>query len=284
MTSVGALVRYFSLTFAVTWGFWFIAREFAFGAGTTAGARYPVWSTVFLYLGIFSPAFVAVAMTAYSGGRTAVRTLVARLFKADVAARWFFFAIGFIAAIKLTAALVHRATTGAWPVFGQTSVALLFAATVFSVVTGGQVGEELGWRGFALPRLAERLGLGGASITLGVVWALWHLPLFYFPGSHLVGQSLVFYTAQVTALSVAFTWLWWRAGGSLLLTMLLHAAVNNTKDIVPSAIIDPADAFALGGPRIAWITVVLLWVCAAYFLVQMRGRRVGEPAPAVPAS
>jgi membrane protease YdiL (CAAX protease family) len=72
---------------------------------------------------------------------------------------------------------------------------------------GGQVGEELGWRGYALPRLARRFGLGGASLVLGVLWAGWHLPLFYMLGGDTVGQSFPLFVCQVTALSVAIAWL-----------------------------------------------------------------------------
>jgi len=93
-----------------------------------------------------------------------------------------------------------------------------------------QAGEEVGWRGYALPRLAERLGLPWASVALGVIWACWHLRLFFlFDGADTFGQSFPVYLLSVTALSVAMAWLYWRTGASLLATMLLHAAVNNTK-------------------------------------------------------
>ena len=65
-------------------------------------------------------------------------------------------------------------------------------------------------------------------------------------------------------------WLYWRTGGSLLLVMLLHAAVNNTKDIVPSAVPGATNPFALSTSLVAWLTVALLWICAAYFLIRMR--------------
>ena len=75
---------------------------------------------------------------------------------------------------------------------------------------------------------------------------------------------------QVTGLSVAIGWLYWRTQGSLLLAMLMHAAVNNTKDIVPSAVPGATNPFALNNSLVAWLTVTLLWTCAAYFLVSMR--------------
>jgi hypothetical protein len=65
-------------------------------------------------------------------------------------------------------------------------------------------------------------------------------------------------------------WLYWRTNCSLLLVMLLHAAVNNTKDIVPSASPGATNVFALSASRIGWLTVLLLWIGAAYFLFAMR--------------
>src|SRR5262252_6435855 len=121
--------------------------------------------------------------------------------------------------------------------------------------------------------MGARWGLGRASLVLGVIWATWHLPLFWLSGTDKQGQSFPLYLLQVTAMSVTIAWLWWRTGGSLTLTMLLHAAVNNTKDIVPSAMAGATHIFGLGASRIGWITVVLLWLCAVGFLVDMRGAR-----------
>src|SRR5260370_37922863 len=103
---------------------------------------------------------------------------------------------------------------GPWPRFGDAPRYLMIAATVFSTVWGGQAGEEIGWRGYALPRLAARFGLGGASILLGVLWAAWHLPFFFMPEADLYGQSIPLYVLQVTALSVAMAWLYANTRGS----------------------------------------------------------------------
>lgn len=170
-------------------------------------------------------------------------------------------------AIKLLVAMVHRVATGEWPRFSQEPVYLMLAAMMIS--TWVQAGEEVGWRGYALPRLSERFGLAPASIILGIVWATWHLPLFFFPDSTTLGQSFPLYLLQVTAVSVTMAWLYWRTGGSLLLVMLMHAAVNNLKDIVPSAVSGATNTFSLHASLVGWLTVVFLWIGAGYFLIQM---------------
>ena len=134
----------------------------------------------------------------------------------------------------------------------------MLAAALGSTLVGGQSGEELGWRGYALPRLAARFGFGGGSVLLGVLWAVWHLPLFFVPEVDKSGQSFPLYLLQVTALSVAMAWLYANTRGSLLPVMLMHAAVNNTKDIVPSAEPNATNPWALSHSLVAWMTVAVL--------------------------
>lgn len=255
-----SLLKFFSLTYALAWISWAASRGISYG------------SALVLLLGVFAPGIVALVLTERAEGRAATRALIARVFKWDVGARWYVFAIAFIPAIKLLVALVHRIVTGVWPRFGEEPLYLMAASLLVS--TWAQAGEEIGWRGYALPRLSQRFGLAQASVILGVIWATWHLPLFFFFGSDILGQSFPLYLMQVTAVSVAMSWLYWRTGGSLLLVMLLHAAVNNLKDIVPSATPGATNPFVLNASLVGWLTVVFLWIAAAYFLFQMR--RIAE--------
>ena len=263
------MIPYLLVTFVVSWSLWL-----ASGLTSAAGPRGPLF-----LIGVFTPGIVALAFTARARGRSAVTSLLQRLVDWRVPARWYLFAIGYMIAIKLTVALIHRAAFGRWPQFGAEPWYLMLAATVGSTLLLGQAGEEIGWRGYALPRLAERFGLGRASILLGLVWALWHLPLFFVPAADTYHQSFPLYTLQVTALSVALAWLYSHTRGSLLPVMLLHAAVNNTKDIVPSFDPEATDTWALSHSPVAWLTLGLLWICAGYFLVRMRaGAPVEETA------
>jgi membrane protease YdiL (CAAX protease family) len=249
-------LAFFLITYAVTWSAWFGWLHLTTG---------PRW--FLFYLGVFAPGLVALGLTWKEKGQPAVRSLLARIFRWQVAARWYLFAIGYIATIKLLAAVAQRAFTGTWPSFGQEPWLLMVAAIVFS--TWVQAGEELGWRGYALPRLSVCFGLAGASVIVGVLWAAWHLPLFFVPAGDLHGQSFPLYLLQVTALSVAMGWLYWHTDGSLLLVMLFHAAANNTKDIVPSAVVGATNSLTLNASLVGWLTVALLWICAAYFLIRM---------------
>ena len=255
------LPLYFALTYLVAWVLWFAATAIV---GSAEGA------SQFFYLpGTFAPGLVAIALTAWNEGAKGVHALLAPLLKWEVAGKWYLFALTYMAGIKLSVALLHRATLGEWPAFGETNVVLLLAATLASTLTFAQAGEEVGWRGYALPRMMPRFGLGLSSVLLGVIWAAWHLPLFFIPGTSTTGQSFPLYLGQVTALSVAFAWVWWRTGRSLFVLMFFHAAVNNLKDIVPSAVAGVSNPWALSSSVVGWLMVGLLWICAAYFLVRM---------------
>ena len=247
------------LTYAVMWACFF----------TVVATKIPAYAplgVVLLLLGTFAPSLVALWLTAVEGD-DGVRALMGGVLKWQVAGRWYLFALAYIPAIKLTAALIHRVATGAWPRFGDEPWYYILGA--IAVSTPFQAGEEIGWRGYALPRLAARFGLARASILLGVIWACWHLPQFFIPEVDTYGQSFFVFVSQVTALSVAMAWLYARTNGSLLLVMLLHSAVNNAKDIVPSALPGASNPFALSASVVAWITVTLLWICAAYLLTRM---------------
>ena len=253
------VIIFFVAAYTLSWGAWIAAN----------GITTDLPRTALILLGTFAPGIVALGLTARALGRRGVIALLRRLLIWQVPLRWYLFAAGYFVVIKLTVAVALRAATGAWPTFGSEPWILMLAATLASTLLGGQAGEEIGWRGYALPRLTVRFGLGAASVILGLLWACWHLPLFYILGGDTVGQYFPLYLLQVTALSVAISWLYVRTGGSLLLVMLMHAAVNNTKDIVPSAEAHATDPWALSHSLVAWLTALLLWLCAIYFLRRM---------------
>lgn len=260
------IVAFVLLTFVASWLLWIAAAavmhwDFSFQSGLVA-----IGGPLYL-LGVFAPAIVAVALTARSEGRGAVKALLERTIQWSVGARWYLFAIAYFAAIKLGVALLHRGAMGEYPAFSPEPWFVMLAAIPIS--TPVQAGEEIGWRGFLLPRLSARVGRPTAGIIVGVIWATWHLPFFLIAGADKSGQSFPAYLLAVTALSVAMAWLYWRTGGSLLLTMLMHAAVNNT-NFVSTPPPAEANAFAVKSSLVAWSTVALLWVCAVAFLVDMR--------------
>jgi uncharacterized protein len=112
-------------------------------------------------------------------------------------------------------------------------IVLLLNVFVATALYGGPLGEEAGWRGFALPRLQARYSPLVASVILGLLWGLWHFPLHFrgmYDESFGVGVAagLLLRVANNVLLAIVFTWLYNRSRGNLLIMVLLHTAINNT--------------------------------------------------------
>jgi len=96
---------------------------------------------------------------------------------------------------------------------------------VVLIMTDG-LGEELAWRGFALPRLLQRWPEVTASLILGLVWGAWHLPLLWTEGAPLYGYPVWLLALDICAKSILFTWVFVRTRESVLIAILLHASTN----------------------------------------------------------
>jgi uncharacterized protein len=166
---------------------------------------------------------------------------------------------------SLATAGVFVVLGGSWseaaPGFLAGNLAWLPVLILVSALTDG-LGEELGWRGFALPRLLSRWPPLTASLLLGLVWATWHLPLLWTEGRTLDGHPAWLLFLDLGAKSIIFTWVFLRTRGSVLIAVLLHAA-NNVFVVSPTA--SPTGSLALP------VTAVgLEWVLAALLLIAAR--------------
>jgi membrane protease YdiL (CAAX protease family) len=254
------------LTFAATWSWWL-----------AVSALLPAAVELAFLPGTLMPAMVALLLARRESSRS-VRDLAGRVLQWRAAAPYYLFALTFLLMVKLGAAALFRVHYGAWPEFGTTPLIVLFVGVLIS--TPVQAGEEIGWRGFMLQRLARRMGFAWASLVVGLVWAAWHLPMFFMRGGNMVGQSFPLFALIVTALSVALAWLYARTDGSLLLPMILHAAANNTSGIVPYRNpVDPDRVFAFSASPVAWLTAALLWLVAALLLFRLRTAPGGNARP-----
>jgi membrane protease YdiL (CAAX protease family) len=104
------------------------------------------------------------------------------------------------------------------PVFG-------IGFLIFFLIHNG-IGEEIGWRGFAMDVLQQRLGSLGGNVCLGVLWAMWHLPLFFIKGSFQYGNSIIIYIYLLTCWSIIIGMLVNKSRGSILTAILFHEAAN----------------------------------------------------------
>jgi uncharacterized protein len=170
------LVLYFVLAFAITWGLDLPALLASWGVLEGPVDRY----MNLVGLGAFGPMLAAMIVARVSG--SGVGSLLAPLLAFRVGVKWYLVALFVPGGIFVVLALLYNAMGHAEPLlYPPDNPAFVAAAIVFPV------GEEVGWRGFALPRLWDRVGPLRASVTLGVLWTLWHIPMLTLQGA---GPSL----------------------------------------------------------------------------------------------
>jgi membrane protease YdiL (CAAX protease family) len=218
-----SLVTYFILAYALTWVL----------------APLLTISLLLGVVGLLMPAVAAIVVTALTEGKPGVTTLLQRLKLWRVGLRWYVVALGL--PVLLSAAVVALSILLGAPAQVEFSPVSLLTMIVFVLV----VGEEIGWRGYALPKLLQNHSAVTASLILGVLWGGWHLPTFFIAGSPQASIPFVAFLLFTTGASVLFTWLHLHTGGSLLIATLFHGAINSF-GFVNNAL-DPASRWWLTG-------------------------------------
>ena len=263
---VKALVVFFALAYALSWC-WVIplaVSHLVVRRGEGWPTHYPM---------VLAPAIAAVVVTAWTMGRPGVRDLLARMARWRVPLRWWLAALSPAAFLGL--ALVAMAAGGkALPsaaAFGQFSgtPAIGLVGVLLLITFVGALGEETGWRGYALPQLQRQFSPLNSSLILAVLWFGWHLPQFLiiaayqdFSPIQYVGMFL-----GLTCGSVILTWLYNRSGHSILLVVVWHGLYNFV-----------SGTQAATGMIAAVVSTLVMIQGVALIVAELRARRHGRPS------
>jgi len=216
------VIAFFSLAYGVSW---------IFGA---PAAVFPDWPGVLTLLTDLGPAVAAIIVVGLVEGENGIRRLLSPLKKWRVGIQWYLFVLLGPALMMVSAIYLYQvlgegsdvsdsgrllSMTGRY--FGALLMIFIFQ---FVIIWG----EEIGWRGYALPRLQTNYHPILASVILGILWGFWHLPSFWIEGSVHQKMSVTFFVLASVGYSVLYTWIYNGTGGSLLLIGMLHAANNTT--------------------------------------------------------
>ncbi|HWM02356.1 MAG TPA: type II CAAX endopeptidase family protein [Actinophytocola sp.] len=178
------------------------------------------------------PTLAAIIVAALAGGRRELLALLHQLVRWRVHIRWYAVAlVGPVVLIGLTVLATVALGATADTTAGLPGWTALITAFVVRTLVGGALGEELGWRGFLLPRLRRRHGALVASLLVGVVWSVWHLPLF-LAGPATAQRPVLQFLLWMLALSVLHTWLYERTGSSVLITTIFHGGINAASSLL----------------------------------------------------
>ena len=270
------LYSYLIATLAWSWA-WFIPTTRYLAAHGLAGAPWYIY--LGLLLGGWGPSLMGLWFTWRAEGPAGPRRLLRSLVAWRLAPAWYLAALGLPTLITLAGVLLHLARGGDLGAFTPGRLALAPVAFLFALPIG-PLGEELGWRGYALPRLLERFHPVTASVGLGLVWTLWHVPLFWAPaGTSISGHpvtmsAVVAYAGVLIANSLLYTWVWVRVGGSVLLAVLLHAAFNADLPLLPFPDRSPEASLA-----VFYATLFPSAALAAWLVTRLRQASTGRPGP-----
>jgi hypothetical protein len=203
------LIAFFVLAYLLTWWIYPLLR----------------FSPLLGIFGLFGPALAAIIMAAVTGGKPGVKALLSRVVRWRVGLPWYLIALGLPTVLSI-------ATAGLGYLLGASESIQVGALTVLELVLFVLVvGEELGWRGYALPLLLEKRSAVTASLILGALWGLWHLPTFLVPGTPQYGLPLTAFVLLTIEYSILMTWVFLHTLGSVLIATLFHGAINLSQGI-----------------------------------------------------
>jgi len=245
------LFSFFVLTFAITWGlgaFVILLPSLAEALFGKLSAASPIF-----IVAVAGPTIAASILTFVQGGWPGLRTLYAQWTQWRFGLPWYAL---LLIAIPLINYLVSR-VAGHGPIPNLSTLASLLGFLVLQFVLG-PLGEELGWHGFAFPRLLTRYSPLTASLVFGIIWGVWHLPAFFLSGLPQSDLGIPVFLVRATFLAILATWIFLRTGRKVPSMVVFHFMINVSLDL-------------FGVPQLPLMVVTV----AAAMLVVALDRRVG---------
>lgn len=235
------------------------------------------WFAVFFILSTFTgPTLAAIVVTLRTNGWQGVRELLGRVLRWRVHIVWYLAALFTFLVIWVVG---YSIPFNGAPLAGLALLpqlhAMTFLSFMVSVALIPAIGEEIGWRGFALPRLQQRFGPVGGTLILGLLHSLWHLPAFFTP---VLGpfSPMGFLAFVITGIAGTFvyTWIFNNARQSILIAILTHAAANSSSVVLGLLIGDqpPTNEFLASLVGSGWFNPILFATAAVILVIATQGR------------
>jgi membrane protease YdiL (CAAX protease family) len=268
-------VVFFTLAYGIAWFFW--GLDIALG-GAAQGL---------ITVGMFGPLLAALIVVGVTEGRGGVGAFLGRFRRWRAEGRLYALALFGPFLLAFGATLLDMLTGGPAPSLARqlpagepqgTIIVILPVLFVFGLLFGGPLGEEAGWRGFALPRFLTGFGPWTASTLLGLIWGFWYIPLFLIPGTPQAALSSGAYFFWTIGLSYLFTRFYTASGGNLPLMLVLRTAIN----VSAALLVLPAGDLLSARPFL--LHIALVWLLCLVLTVTARSGRKTTPDTAVPVT
>lgn len=288
------LLWFFALAFGLTWGLGACFALFPAQLIAVFG-KVSVTNPLFM-LAVYAPSISAIIVTGLVDGTPGIAKLLGRFLRWRNGIQWYAAILIGLPVLSAIALLTSAAFTRTPLAIDHWYQLFLLGPTGHEIVNSlgshgggasrlvavilasflldpGPLGEELGWRGFALPRLLEGRSALSASVILGVIWGLWHLPAFLIAGTPQHAMSFPVFMICAIALSVLMTWVFNGTHGSVLMTVLVHWTSNTCFDLTRMP-----DVLFSAAVLIIAVTVVVALTGPAH-LSRSRGRERAVDGP-----
>lgn len=216
----------------------------------------PAWAIALFLVGGFVPSLLAIFLTWKKEGLPGLRILGQHIIQFNLGWRWYMFILLIVIAGTAGQLTIHK-------LLGNTFDGYLFGAQLGSflpLLIMGPLSEEIGWHGYALERLQTQWNALTSSLIVGLVWALWHLPLFMMVGTsqYESGVPFIGFLIKIIASSILYTWLYNNTKQSLWSAILLHWLYTYAAQVLSSGV--------LRSPLYNWLEC-LPYVVMAFFVV-----------------
>ncbi|MCW8965078.1 MAG: CPBP family intramembrane metalloprotease [Candidatus Pacearchaeota archaeon] len=264
------ITYFFILSFLISWILWIplLYGHFRFGWTSWEGNPWTNYRTLLGILGALGPAISAIIMTNLIHGKNGIKILLKRVIQWRVNALWWLIAfyswwlISSILAISLSLKPTPDITMGF--VFALINIPGMLIIQLPLLV--GIFGEELGWRGFALPKLLNKFDPIVSSLILTLPWIFWHAPLMLFQnwrGNLPIVSFLFNYIILLVPLALIFTWFFRKTKGSVLLAIIFHSSLNLTFNAYSIAL----DLSESASKLLRDYTIYALWIIAMIIVI-----------------
>ena len=220
------ITSFFIIAYFISWIFWIPAVLYIKFALPTS--EVPGWLMIPNLLGTWGPFVAALIMARIVKGKGGIKKILSSMLVWRVGLLWYLIIMLLVPIILSTAVGIYVLQGGVVGIFDVNKWYMLFIAPIPALLFG-PLGEELGWRGFALPNLQRKYSALLSSVILGALWALWHAPAYWAPaGTVISGQpvtlwAVLWYFFFLIGISIIHTWIYNQTKSSVLTAIIFHA-------------------------------------------------------------
>ncbi len=228
--------KFFFLTFVYSWVLWI--PSVLDGIGIDLPFNVTGYSMVVVIIGAFAPMLAAITLIARKAGWKGTKAFLGKALD-------FHFKPKYLIIALVLPLIIHAIVHYLAPAVGMDVAKTLFPAEtsvppivmaipyffLMLIIGGGQ--EEFGWRGYAQEPLQEKIGVLPASLVIGVIWGIWHLPLWFMTGDLHSAYSFIAFVIMTTSISIMYAWLYNSSGKKLIIVMFFHAMNNTAAPLLP---------------------------------------------------